>query len=418
MSVLKRWTGSAWEEVGLTADAIAAAEKGAPNGVATLDANGILTAAQHGTGVSPLAHGAIGDGTTDDTTAMLAAAAAAIAAELPLVSPPGKTYRMTADFPVATGARWDFNGSYIDLRTDGSATGRRLLFSNVTDVQIRNLRISCSNATARNGLNGIVHILGGSDILLEDIWITGGEGVGIMVMSATTATADGAARLRIVRPRITGVWADGIHVTRGAHDVWIVDAEVWAVGDDAISLTSILTDGVATYEPVRNVQIVNADVHDQTAATVSGVGSGIMLYGAVDCSVLGGQVRTCTTASGFGVGVSALTSGGIGVETRAASESCLVEGVRTHNCKVGASIGLALDTRINGLMAFDHTDSGMHILGATRTRVASSSLDQNAGFGVYAVGGTGNRLSTTSLTGNVAAASNVDAGTTVDTTCF
>lgn len=51
MSVLKRWNGVTYEEVGLTSDSISSTEKGAINGVATLGADGKLVPAQSGTNV-------------------------------------------------------------------------------------------------------------------------------------------------------------------------------------------------------------------------------------------------------------------------------------------------------------------------------------------------------------------------------
>lgn len=364
-------------------------------------------------GVSPLSHGAVGDGSTNDTAAILAAAAAAQAQDRALIFPPGYTFRMTADLPLWSGAVVHGDGATVDLRTDGTTVGRRLLLQSCTNVKVRGLTLTCSNATARNQSQGMVTIFGGSDILLEDLTITAGEGAGIITLPANTSTASGPSRVRIVRPRISGVYADGIHITRGTHDSWVIDAHVSATGDDAISVTSTLTDdGVTMYNPCQRIQIVNATVVNRT----SGPGGGVALYGAKDCTILGGLADNI--AIGNGLQISALTSGGNGVATHADSDNITVVGFHARGCAVGFYVGLSTDAHLSGCSASTNSDCGAQFINATRTVWSAGQLDRNTVFGLYATGGTGNRMTTTSLRNNGTGASNVDAGTTVDATNF
>lgn len=406
-----------WKELLTPTDAVTSvnARVGVVSGLAEADASNVAASAaawrsaigaqEAGTSVlkgaqtvNIMDYAAVGDGTADDTAAWVAARAAAISARRRLVLPAGLTFKLTASPALWTGARIEADGATLDIQTDHSAAGRYLNLTSLTDVEVHGLGLACSNAAARNQLYGLLSIFGGNHILLEDVAIESGEGIGIFTGTPGMTDPVGVHDLHIVRPRISGVKADGIHLSRGATDVWVDSADIEGCADDGIALVSVLTDdGTHQYDQVGGVHIITPTVRDLVT-----LGSGISIVGAADVDVVGG-IYDNLPANGIRISTG---SGGMGADTYTPSNVDIVKPHVRRTVGSGIVFGACTDSTVTGGTSCDSsTGDGIDFIDAVRCTAVAVTARGNAGFGVYENGSTGCRARVCDLRDNTSGAS-------------
>lgn len=336
-------------------------------------------------------------GGQDCTSIIQAAASKAQAARLPLLLLPsanGLPYKMTSTLQVWSGARIIGQGAVLDFQTDHTATGVGFFIgqggAGVSDVCVTGLRLICSNASARNGVYGVLSIFDSTDVLLEDVWVgdasaaSGGESAGIYVQNTTD--------LRIVRPRVQNTLADGIHLSRGTTDAVLDQPVVIGAQDDGISVVSVKQDGTGPiYSPCQRVQIIQPSVRDSTT-----LGSGIALVGAQDCVVTGGVIDTVparvfvVSQANYGGVINParnIITGLVGKNAASTSQSFLVgnadrtviTGIDISQCPGGGQVLSSTRTKINGSGISSTADQmGVYDDGASsRTIVTGCDLSAN-----------------------------------------
>jgi hypothetical protein len=349
-------------------------------------------------------------GGTDCTTAIQNAATKAQSNGVPLVLPAsanGQPYKMSAILQAWTGARIIGQGAVLDFQTDHSATGRGLFIGNastgigVSDVQVIGVKVISSNATGRNGAYGLISLFGSSNVVLQDCTVgnstanTGGESVGIFTQNSTN--------VYIARPIVQNTYADGIHMTRQTTNTIVDHPIVIGAQDDGISVTSVKQDGAGPiYGPCQYVQIIQPTVRNSTV-----LGSGVVLVGAQDCTVIGGSVDTVP-----GQVFAVLQANYGGIINPARNTIIGMVGKNAANTSRSFSIGNADRTVVTGV-EISQCPGGAQVLSSTRTKISGCGISSTADqFGVYDDGNSSRTLITgCDLSANGAQSYNVYIGT-------
>lgn len=340
-------------------------------------------------------------GGTDCTSALQGFFTDAQAKGLPLILPTaanGQPYKVSAILQVWTGARIIGRGAVLDFQTDHTSIGRGLYVglatggAGISDVQLQGLKVISSNATARNGVYGLISAFDSKDVLIQDCWIgndtanSGGESAGIFMSNTTD--------LCIVRPRVQNTLADGIHLSRATQRAVIDHPVVIGAQDDGISVVSNRQDGTGPiYEACKYVQINQPIIRSSTS-----LGNGIALIGAQDCTVNGGSVDGVPTSivviaqanyggvikaarntiSGITGTGSAFASGAFRV---ANADRTAITGVELSGNVTGIQVLSSSNTKITGCgVSSTGTDVGIYAdTASTRTVVTGCILADNAG---------------------------------------
>ena len=334
-------------------------------------------ALESGTTVTPERFGAVGDGVADDSAAL----ALFFATGGLLHLTPGATYKATAILNVLSGTRLEGHGATLDILKDGTSAGRYLNIDSKSNVVIRDVKIACSTAAARNQVYGMVSLFTSTDVVLEDVEVTGGEGCGIFVL--------GGSNIKMTRCTVHDTWADGIHVSRGVTDVFITDPHVYEVDDDAIAVWSKLADGATNYSQIERVVIENAIVHDMQV-----LGSGISIIGAKDVAVIGGVFTDINP--------------GAGVKTAAdishVATNVHITGAVATRCYQGFIAGNSETVSFKAIAATECIDSGMAIVASDDVFISGASLTDNTVFGLYVASGANAAISASDCRRNGTAA--------------
>lgn len=323
----------------------------------------------------------------DNTAAVLSARTLSIAKNRPLWLPPG-IWKMNDVLPAWNGARIIGYGATLDFQTDHTTTGRGLYATAVDDVEYMGLTLAQSNATARNGVYGMFSFLssagiGCSNVRVSDVRVTGGESTVIYSENMTDFAINGIVG--------ANTWADGIHLARGTRRGTVRGVRIRNVGDDAIALVGITSEnaGATTWQVMSDITIA-----DFVIDSLPTVGSGVVVIGANRVNVGNGTVKSAK-ASGIYISDSAV----IGAP---APSNVLISGVNIDTTTTGAGVrvGASTDVNITGITAVNCADSGVALIGSTRTYITASKLRGNTGFGLYEASGTSNAITACDLTGN------------------
>lgn len=184
----------------------------------------------------------------DATAAIQSAINAAKSTARKCVYVPAGTYRMTR-FRVEDGVRVVGDGDLSVLFAPNPANRQLVLAGSGGGVYRLKL---LTHGTQRTDNNEAIWIDGrASHFVIDSVSIDGGNGAGIITF--------GGSYGRITRNRVSNTKADSIHMSGGAHHVYIAGNRVRNSGDDMI--------GVVTYQsqPVVNHEILieNNDLADQ-----------------------------------------------------------------------------------------------------------------------------------------------------------
>ena len=336
-----------------------------------------------------------------------AAAAEAESQDLPLYLPPGYAATLSAIWSLWAGAHIIGHGATLDLLADGTATGVGVHIGDapttvgVNDVIVEGLRVTQSDAAARNVFYGMFSIFGSTRIKLIDVTVgdgtgfTGGEGCGIFVAASTA--------VELVRPRIGQTYADGIHLSRQTTDSIIDHPVIFDTGDDAIGVVSIRQDaGGPIYGRCARIRITQPTI----GGLVGALGSGLNIAGSEHVSVIGG---TIATVPGCGIIVQSNNEGGMlyphanrvvgtavtdadfnqgSLRVGDATDTTFV-GVQVSACEAGAVVINSDNTVFSGCQIATVGTSQFGVYddaGSSRTLVTGCILNANSGGGVLLTG--------------------------------
>lgn len=249
------------------------------------------------------AYGAVGDGTTDDTTALQACFTAAAAANGIALLPIG-TYKFTAQLTLPSNLTVEGQGpgsillaSWFDGAGGASGGATYLVNSDTTSgntfITLRNLTLQGQNTsglptgTPSNGCAAGVLFRRGSDCQVLNCHF--------LNIPAISVAHQGIVRFRAIGNTVTGGGHDGItggpYGANDCTDFVIVGNQIGQIGDDGIAInSSVDTSNPGTNRPIRGV-IANNTIWLQTASGIANAaGRGILLIGAEDVAVTGNSI--------------------------------------------------------------------------------------------------------------------------------
>jgi hypothetical protein len=236
---------------------------------------------------NPHSYGAVGNGTTDDTSAILKTIAAAHAAGTgSVVAFSAGTYlyskTLSVDSLAVTGAGI---GATTLLAADPANSS---LMLTGTNPSVAGLTITTRTpATQRNtkpAATGI-HVFKATGFTIDNVRIARIASAGILVRQSAGASGGYA---EIQNCEVSNTLADGIHLTLLSHSVEVHHNTVQNTGDDLIAVVSYRSDGGTC----DNINIHDNQVHDQTN------GRGISVVGGSNVVI---QANTIARSSGAGI---------------------------------------------------------------------------------------------------------------------
>lgn len=208
--------------------------------------------------VSPLAYGAVPDDLIDDGAALQAALddlgpgavlrlprGRFLHADVLVMRVPGTTLAGPGSVLTAT----DENRSAFVVDADGT-TVRDVAFS-VSSTTRRGSRLEQHKILVRPR----------TGVTLSEISVDGSAASGVFVYGAASFLLDDV--------RVRGTRADGIHMTSGAHDGRVVDADVSGTGDDGIAVVSYRGEP-AVHDVSVERAVVSDNTHGRGIAVVGG----------------------------------------------------------------------------------------------------------------------------------------------------
>jgi hypothetical protein len=219
------------------------------------DVAGTLTIAASGVGgggsgievVTPGDYGAVGNGSTNDTTA-LNTALSDLSENRRLFLPEGITYAHSGVLNVTVNGSYIFGSGTLKSTTQ---TTSALKVVGVDDVTIEGINLT-SNATTRGSTadHHKIHIEGGHRIRVKDVNIDGSHAAGVLMWNADDITID--------RVYVKNTKADGFHVAAGTTNVRVTGCISENVGDDGFAVVSY------DVAPPIDVQFSDCLVNGQT----------------------------------------------------------------------------------------------------------------------------------------------------------
>ncbi len=221
--------------------------------------------------------GAVGDGVTDNRNAIMASVAAAVAQGRDLYVPPG-IFAYSGNLEMQN-VRLGGEG-YLSVLKALDPDHRRLHLTGAGG-RIANLRL-LSPKTTRSGSpqSAAISLTNASDYVIEAVHIEGGNSSGIISHSG------GSFAGRIANNWISGVLANGIHLTSGTHDVLLSRNAIEYTGDDGIAVVTYATQPAACHD----ITLDRNTVYRSAA-------SGIAVGGSHLVSVLQNYVHDCAYAA-------------------------------------------------------------------------------------------------------------------------
>lgn len=193
---------------------------------------GLLMASSSGLVYNVKDYGALGNGTTDDTSAISLAIAAAKSSSGGVVYFPPGTYLTTGisatsvDNLVLEGA-----GATISCSVDAHNV---LFLTSCSNFQVRGITFNHKTHAARNSSGYGIHTASCTDGLIEGNVLTNICAAGIFTTTGT--------RISIIGNSVHDTLADGIHTTATSTQVTVVGNRLANTGDDAIAFVSYQSD--------------------------------------------------------------------------------------------------------------------------------------------------------------------------------
>lgn len=184
----------------------------------------------HSGEVNVLDHGAVGDGTTDDTVA-IRAAIAVLESGMSLMFPSGYTFKHTSYLEIANLDRIQVTGGGTLAHvgdTDGTSA---LMFDGCYDVTVSDLTLTSTSTTRRDTSESHkIFFNDCSAVHVKDISIDGSQASGIMLQSVTNFVIENCT--------VENTNADSFHITHGSKYGLVRNCVSNLSGDDGFAIVS------------------------------------------------------------------------------------------------------------------------------------------------------------------------------------
>jgi hypothetical protein len=221
--------------------------------------------------ISVLDLGAVGDGTTDDTTAVQAAFDMASVGDTVLL-PAGRTFVQSRVLTIRRPGIIVTGGGTL-LATRESASSLTVAAPGVT---LADISLTIASTTRRWDAyeQQRLRLAGATGAVVRGVVVDGSAAAGVYVGNGTSGFLLDGITVRNTR-------ADGIHITQGSRDGRVVSPVVRNVGDDGVAVVSYRQDGA----PCARIQVVSPSVDGSTG------GRGLSVVGGTDVDFTGIDVR-------------------------------------------------------------------------------------------------------------------------------
>lgn len=184
----------------------------------------------HSGEVNVLDHGAVGDGTTDDTNA-IRAAIDVLESGMSLMFPSGYTFKHTSYLEIANLDRIQVTGGGTLAHvgdTDGTSA---LMFDGCYDVTVSDLTLTSTSTTRRESSESHKILFNDcSAVHVKDISIDGSQASGIMLQSVTNFVIENCT--------VENTNADSFHITHGSKYGLVRNCVSNLSGDDGFAIVS------------------------------------------------------------------------------------------------------------------------------------------------------------------------------------
>jgi hypothetical protein len=335
---------------------------------------------------------------TDESAGFATALAAAAGGTLWI--PPNKTVKVGSITSIPAATRLTGGGT-INLIDDGSANSIYLFVNAVDGVTIDNISVLQSNATARTGNYGLIRFEGATNFAVRACSFGVSSATGLFI-------GQQCMDFLVEGNRVSGTYADGIHMNRGSSRGRVIGNDVTATGDDAISVWAKTSDGATTYTSCTDIVISGNVCHNLTGSTASGIalyggsgitisnnnlsyttalgisasidtGTGLTSYGLSDVTIVGNVIHDITASiGGYGLGIY------VGANSSLPVQFFTVTGNRVFNTAVDCiQTSYANYGTINGNTVTTSTAAlGVDIINSISIAIVGNSFYATAGSGV------------------------------------
>ena len=292
---------------------------------------------------TPEQYGAVGDGTTDDTSALNSVIAASSAGDTIFIAG-GKTYRhvsvITINVPGVT-----LQGKGVLLGSAEATSAVQVSADNVTIDSIT-FRVGTTTQRWATPAQHKLVINASSGVVVRNVIIDGSAGAGIFVY--------GASNYLISDPVVRNTRADSIHNTFGANNGLIQRPVVRNSGDDGIAVVSYVGETICSHIRIQSPQvysqawgrgivvvggqdIVYSDIYVERASAaavyVACEPPTPATLGVNGVWVLGGTVNEANKETTVDYGAVLVSNGG----TTYSVTNVYIEGLRINNTRTAAS---------------------------------------------------------------------------------
>lgn len=244
-------------------------------------------------GTTPEMHGAVGDGTTNDTSAINAA----LASGKPVFGDREKTYAVSGDITRTSGSVY-MDGVQLKQLDHFHASRRTLWFTGLTKLTLRDVRIDRNGDGSGGSIGDAAGIWasGCTTVIIDDLEVTGNDkGNGLVLVDCD--------EIRVSRPWIHdirgGTSAHAVMTDDAVNGIWIVRGARGVVEAPRIkNLTTQWTGQAAWTRYTRGIAVSGAADLQINVPTVNSVDQGIDLTGSDNPDrivIMGGAVTDCRT---------------------------------------------------------------------------------------------------------------------------
>lgn len=288
--------------------------------------------------------GTFADGVTPDTTGFVNAIAAAkvSGANTRIMLTPGNTYYLPYGFDIdATGVTISGYNASIKYGKTNFTYEHCLRIVNTSRVRIEGVRIFCDSSLVRDDTGFGILISGSDRVILKDIELENIASAGVWATNSTNFLIENVNN--------NNNKADGVHVSNGCHDFFILNSNGNGCHDDTFAIVNDTPGSAIPYNGVvANIK-----------ATNSIGGHGLVMIGCANINVNGVTAIGCA-AAGLG---SYFWNGASPSSDDSWVRNCLISNVLIESCGI-APVNPANATGLLGGALKNCTLSNLRVGGA------------------------------------------------------
>jgi hypothetical protein len=191
-----------------------------------------------------------------------------------LIIPPG-TFDRYSDYSLPDNVGIMGTGYYQSVFNSKSDTPAITLNNNSFMMNIKIVNTFSTSRGSSNLNNGL--LVYGDNVLVENVWISGAKGAGLMVATASDVI--------INKCIVENTFADGFHITDNSKNVVVMNCIARETGDDAYAVVSYQ----GQINPCKNISIINNYSYHSKSR-------GVAIVGAYDVTVQLNKIDTPTNA--------------------------------------------------------------------------------------------------------------------------